>query len=152
MAIYTKFGKQKTIKLFIKKLYSIIDDRRRDCVETYHDSECTILQCNARKLRSFDDIYDCVKTYYPNTTIENLFHILLTIKLKDKNQKRLYLHMSNCSTISRIRLLYYHDIYSCLASYKCKKYDSKYSWIELLDMLGLTTEIEIINYINKIQN
>ena len=49
MAIYTTFGKQKTIREFIRKLYSLPyanDTLGRNCVTTYRDEKCYIIQCH----------------------------------------------------------------------------------------------------------
>lgn len=148
--IYTTFGKQKTIKDFLKLLYS--DNSRSDVVlpvATYYDEECTKTQCVAGRLRSFDDIYDCINTYYPNTTPKQLIHGLLTLNLKDLYNRQLYLHMYNCRTINRIRLYYTVDEVLAYQDYGCSKYESKWSWVELLEMLGIKNHSDIINYVNK---
>lgn len=146
MAIYTKFGKQDTIYKFIRKLYSDISNGEAHALATYSDKGCTILQCQARRLRSFDDLLECVQTYYPHATPEYLMHVLLTIVIKHEG-KHLYLYMSNCTTISRIRVYYYTG--ESYENINCSKYNSKWSWMNLLEMIKLKTTREIREYVKK---
>ncbi|MFA9239457.1 MAG: hypothetical protein ACEQSQ_06150 [Candidatus Paceibacteria bacterium] len=148
MKIYTKFGKQPTIREFIQKLYSIRTDSRADCVETFVDEECRESQCTELKLRSFDDIFDCVNTYYDNVSPKELFYILLTLDIKSSTNKPLSLHMSNCSTIKRIRMLYYYNDISCINNTSCIKHESRWSWIDLFKMLDI--DISQLKYTERI--
>lgn len=149
MNLYVKFGKQETIEKFIEKFYSLIGSQRRDAVETYHDEKCSNKHCDEKRYRSFDDILDLVNTYYPGTSPKDLFHILLTIKLPDINGRILYLHMSNCSTIERIRMLYYYDEKSSYQGRTFNKKKSKYSWLDLLGMLNLESIEAIQAYVKR---
>jgi len=149
MKIYTKFGKQDTVYKFIQKLYSDISFRGAHALPTYYDEACTIIQCMGRKLRSFDDLLDCVQTYYPHITPEYLMHILLTVNLKN-GKTPLYLYMSNCTTINRIRVYYYDK--ENYDNRFCSKYNSKWSWTDLLDMLKLKTDQDIRNYVKEYKN
>src|SRR5882757_5488634 len=99
MSIYTKFGRQKTIRQFIKKFFDNgVGTSSRTNVTTFHDKECNLIQCYPGKYRSFEDIFECIQTYYPSITIQKLMHILLTTTFKYKDNI-LYLHMGSCSTI-----------------------------------------------------
>ena len=151
MKIYTTFGRQKTVRIFLEKLFSSeYNFQRIQNICTYLDPECKIVQCYKDKFRSFDDIYDCVNTYYKNITPKALIHLLLTLNKKTSSGKELYLHMANCSTINKIRMLYYCDQHSCYNSaFTCSKYGSKWSWKELLEMLGIKSIEDIKNYVNK---
>lgn len=151
MKIYTNFGRQKTLREFLIKLFSSESSNYRLNVETYHDEECKSLQCQRNKYRSFDDILDCVNTYYKNITPKCLIHTLLTLNIKNDKGQICCLHIGICSGIKRIRMLYYpyplENTYS--SEIPCEKYNSKYSWIDLLEMLNITTSKELINYIKK---
>lgn len=147
MAIYTKFGKQETVEEFLAKLYSIREGTVTHATETYSDESCSIVQCMSRKLRSFDDIFECVQTYYPDITPKKLIHYLLTLNIKSNTDMPLYLYMRNCSDIKRIRIYYFVGM--DFSHYRCDKLDSKWSWIELLEMLGLKSELDIRNYIQQ---
>lgn len=150
MNIYTKFGKQDTIYKFIQKLYSDISrGSEAHALPTYKDEGCFELQCLGGKYRSFDDLFDCVRTYYPHVTPEYLMHILLTVNIKS-DKRPLYLFMSNCSGIDRIRIYYYYE--EKYTKIDCYKYNSKWSWIELLAMLGLNTINDIKKYVNYYKN
>ncbi len=151
MKIYTKFGKQETVEQFLDLLYDNFEySQEAHTVETYSDEACTIVQCLARKMRSFDDLYDMITTYYEDVTPKDLMHSLLTLKKKDKHGTRLYLYMYHCSTIMRVRCHYDYNLYACIdAPFGCSKYNSKYSWQELLKMLNIETREDLRNYINN---
>ena len=147
MKIYTKFGKQDTIYKFIKKLYSNIESSGAHAQGTYMDEKCTIMQCYSNKLRSFDDLLYCVQTYYPHCTPQYLMHILLTVNIKSIEGKPLYLYVRNCISINRINCYYYYQ--EAYSNIDCLKYNSKWSWRELFNMLELKTTEDIKNYVKK---
>lgn len=149
MKLYVKFGKQETVRLFLEKFFSChqpYDDYVRGTA-TYDDEECTKLHCPEGKLRSFDDIFDLVNTYYDNISVKELIHTLATLDVK-RNGNELFMHTGTCSGIRRIRMLYVPkqtippDMYT-------DKYDSKYSWKELFSMIGITSREKLIEYKTK---
>lgn len=149
MSLYVKFGKQETIEKFLEKFYGIIGSDRRDAVETYFDKECYDIHCQQKRYRSFDDIFELVNTYYPKTDPKTVFHTLLTLDVRDSNKRPVYMHMSNCSTISRIRMLYFYNEDTCYVGRACSKYQSKWSWIDLLEMLNLESLQAIQAYVKR---
>lgn len=151
MSIYVSFEKPENPKEFLKKFYSILYNDRAYCIETYYDKECTNLQCRSEKLRSFDDLFELFTTYYPELTEKDLIEILASTILKSDKNTNLYLHISNCSTISRIRIFYYHDISYCSRDFKCNKYNSKYSWGELFKMISINSQLEYMNYLKNLK-
>lgn len=149
MKLYVTFGKQETVRLFLEKFFSChqpYEDYIRG-TETYYDEKCTKLHCPEGKLRSFDDIFDLVNTYYDNISVKELIHTLATLDVK-RNGNELFMHTGTCGSIRRIRMLYVpkgllpQDISK-------EKYDSKYSWKELFNMIGVTNKKKLIEYKTK---
>ena len=151
MAIYVKFAeenKPKTVREFLHKFFSSYKEQYLRNVKTYSDKECTILQCNSDKYRSFDDIFELVKTYYPTVSIGTIFKILLTLK-PEHNQSTYNLFMMSCSDIKKINCLYvkfkgdkvtnYSDIIQNVS------YDSNYTYKELFDMIGVKNQEDLDN-------
>src|SRR5690606_10676455 len=98
--------------------------------------------------RSFDDLLEVVQTYYKTATAKKLFHELLLVDIKNKKGEQLYFYPTNCSGIKRITMLFYTGP----VSYKLptsNKYDSKYSWIELFEMLNIKSIVEMYEYKEK---
>lgn len=152
MKIYVKFEIPNTVKEFIEKLFTCTKGSSYCCLETYKDEKCTDIQCAAGKYRSFDDILVTVQTYFPECTPKELLHVLLLHKIsinRPNGNTRTYTPMlAACSTMRRIRI--YYDLYPPVYYLSdVEKYNSIYSWQELLSMLGLTTKQEIIDYIKK---
>lgn len=144
--IYTKFGKQKTIKQFITKLYSQSHGYGFSSIETYSDSDCTEIQSYAMRVRSFDDVLECVNTYYKNVTPKRLMYILASMKLvKDGNN--LYLFCFRCTEINKSTFLFYNEAH--WTEKFNQKQKSQYSWEELFDMIGIKNKEDIINYRNN---
>ena len=151
MAIYVKFAeenKPKTVREFLHKFFSSYKEQYLRNVKTYSDKECTILQCNSDKYRSFDDIFELVKTYYPTVSIGTIFKILLTLK-PEHNQSTYNLFMMSCKDIKKINCLYvkfkgdkvtnYSDIIQNVS------YDSNYTYKELFDMIGVKNQEDLDN-------
>jgi len=149
MSIYVNFEIPKTPQDFLLRLYSNVEYNKAHCVATYSDKDCKLIQCYENKLRSFDDLFEIFTTYYPELTEKDLIEILVNGNIKSTTGKQLYLHTSNCSTIMRIRIFYYNDVDECTYYYNCKKYDSKYSWVELFAMIGINSRMELRDYLLK---
>lgn len=148
MKIYVNFEPPATVKEFLKKFFSESNYAHQgfSAVETYFDKECSTIQCEKNKFRSFDDLFDLVNTYY-TVKPEELMHELLTANLKNGNYD-VVLHMGNCSSIERIRMCFYKEL-APGNIFTLEKYNSKWSWGELLNMIGITNKEELIAYIKK---
>ena len=151
MAIYVKFAeesKPKTVREFLNKFFSSYKEQYLRNVETYLDKECTVLQCKANKYRSFDDIFELVKTYYPTVSIGTIFKILLT--LKPKHNDIVYnLFMMSCKDIKKINCLYVKFQGDSVKNYKeiisNTTYDSNYKYEELFNMIGVKNQEDLDN-------
>ena len=151
MAIYVKFAeesKPKTVREFLNKFFSSYKEQYLRNVKTYSNKECTILQCDSDKYRSFDDIFELVKTYYPTVSIGTIFKILLT--LKPKHNDIVYnLFMMSCSDIKKINCLYVKFQGDKVKNYKeiiqNTSYDSNYTYKELFDMIGVKNQEDLDN-------
>lgn len=151
MAIYVKFAeenKPKTVREFLHKFFSSYKDQYLRNVKTYLDKECTILQCNSDKYRSFDDIFELVKTYYPTVSIGTIFKILLT--LKPKHGGTVYnLYMMSCSGIQKINCLYVkmknNNVKDYVYTISQPSYNSNYTYKELFNMIGVKNQTDLDN-------
>jgi hypothetical protein len=134
MALYVKIEKQKTIKQFLTLLFS--STLRRGyltSLSSYTDSDFLKLQCKEGKYRSFDEVFEIITTYYPETTVIELMNELIDLKprcietgvLKD-------LYTMFCSDTSKSVMLY-HNYTSNNVS--VQKGNSKYSWYTLFKMV-----------------
>lgn len=120
-------------------------------IETYRDKECTKVQCKSNKGRSFDDLYYCCKTYFPNVTVKKVFHEVVIYNLNDK-----VFAFLNCSTIMKVKLgIYFHsqltNAFYNIYNHDCetKKYNSIWSWKELYSMLNIHSNDDLTNYRKK---
>lgn len=153
--IYVDFEIPKTPREFLQKLFSIKWGHNYvSTVATYSNKECTITQCYRFRRRSFDDILECTQTYFKKITPKELFKILLTLNIKDINGRDTELYLFNCSSIKRGTMLYSSNIddikFNTMIS--MDKYDSKYSWKELFEMLEITSDIEYKKFISDYKN
>jgi len=100
MSIYVKFKKPKTIKKFIEMFFSGPAGfwGNSFAAATYHDKDCTILQCEAGRYRSPQDLWECVKTYFPSTKLETVVSVLTD---PDFTIQGRYFYPDYCSTIDR---------------------------------------------------
>lgn len=81
--IYCKTPKQPYATEFLRKSFTATRNTiGGKFVETYYDSECTKSQCHVAR-RTFEDLFDIVKTQYPSYTKKNLGKILLNLHKKD---------------------------------------------------------------------
>ncbi len=146
--IYVNFEIPAIIREFLLKFFS--HGIFRGAVETFNDKECTIQQCRANKYRSFDDMFDVIKTYFPNTTEKEFLNELITLSITTghKAPQILYPQLYACSTMRRIRITYVTAQQYSLP-FQSPKYDSKYSWKELLTMLNINNATGFREYIEK---
>lgn len=151
--IYLNFKENeqpKTINDVLRKLYSG-GKNRPISIETYKDKECTIIQCDLGKRRSFDAVCSIVKTYIPITNDIEIFKEFLRLPLYRNNNKFIPL-LWNCFLIRKNVLDYFPNpkLYSLNIYNKIKrlnKMDSKYSWGELLKLADLNTFAKFSKYI-----
>lgn len=74
MKLYVNIQKEKNERIvtFLKRCYA-----KAHCgwehkfTETYNNKECSLLQCDKRR-RSFDDLLNVVKTYYPKVSDKHI--------------------------------------------------------------------------------
>lgn len=175
--------KPKTIKKFLNLLFRNDADAPLEATNTkgiyaaipfitYSDKECKIVQTYNNKMRSYDDLYCLIKTYYPLATIKSVFLHLLKynggFKIIGGNMHVVYPSFSSCGTMQRVRLTYGYcylgpidnkfeiinikyytnSILSLNAIKSAYTYYSAYSWKELLEISGITTQ-EQLNEIQK---
>lgn len=154
MALYVKFAQEKkprTVKLFLKQFYaSKKDPYIAYAGVTYIDPECKKRHCD-RSYRSFDDLLDMVRTYYPSTTPKRLMHHLLTIKIpiQGKPNEFYTYHLATCGGMGRIRYIPYYQHYWDSNQIERRMANSVFTWKELLAKLGITNEKEYREYIEK---
>ncbi len=138
--IYVKFKRPRSVREFLIQLYSRDSNSPLpSCVTTYHNKECTNVQCS-KNWRSYDDIYALIHTYYPSITHKQLIHNLLvfswekTIYKGGKEEKTIHMfpHFGYCGGMSRLRWMpfNYASIY-----YFCTT--KTYSWQELFAKLNV---------------
>lgn len=117
--------------------------------KTFSDKACRNVQCYEDRYRSFDDIYACCRTYFPNVTPKKVMHELLMVEFPDCPVGRtVYIKLSVCGGMQRIRVWYTHN--PLMEAIPETKYNSMWNWFELLSMLGISPNMESINaYITK---
>ncbi len=94
--IYVKKHKKKGEKVedFFNRLYN----DSYGSIETFHNYECNITQCNIGKNRSFSDIHKLIKTYYPKITHKKLIKIIYDYCITNGNT------LIYCDNINKIVL------------------------------------------------
>lgn len=153
MNIYLKKFKDKdpeSIHELLVALFSYAEsqDRLTSCT-TYKDKACTTVQTPCNRFRSFDEVEMIVQTYFPEVTDPSVvMKELLGLNLYNGGTK-LYFSMGLCSTINRIRILYY--IHKTPLINK-DKYLSKYSWVDLMERLNLKNIDEIYALSEELRN
>lgn len=152
--IYVKFSPPKTIKEFLEEFYDAINSWNLISVATYKDKECTELQCAAGRSRSFDDMYELITTYYPETTRKDLVHELLTFRITRPNGY-FYFANSYCYEIKRPVIGYYFQFIKfgplSIEGYggylSTGKQKAEHSWKELFAMVDIKTKKQLFEYI-----
>lgn len=140
--IYTKTGRSKNVSDFISNLFNSKTAGFYRAETTYKDKKHTKIQCDPNKYRTFQDVYDSVKTYYPNVTVKKVFSEILKLKKENHNPHLLY-----CSHIKKQTMCYngfgVNYEYATTCSYDEKQ---KYKWKDLLAMLNIKNDVELQNY------
>lgn len=127
--------KPKKIRDFIRLFYNSNPDYKVTATTTYFDKECTLQHCEKLKLRSFDDLYCLIKTYYPRVTVSLVFYVLITTKMCIGDIK-IYPALNVCTTMNRIRITFSKS-YFYISNTNCIMRNSAYTWGSLLKMIGI---------------
>lgn len=133
--IYVNFEIPKTVEEFLTKFFSnskTYNDYLTN-VETFSDPECTTIQCHSGKYRSFEEVLECVNTYYDELKPKDLMLILDSLVLKHPNGTKRMLYTLFCETICKPVMLFAHDYKTICDS--DKKGIAKHSWEELFNMI-----------------
>ena len=70
-----------SLRDLIRSLYTNQSGSKRDYARpTYHDKDCTRLECSAFR-RSFEDLLTLARTYFPDTTKKELMLVLVDLDL-----------------------------------------------------------------------
>ena len=142
MKIYVSFRRPRTVKEFLIMFYqlnsaSFVDGSGR-AVQTYRDKNCKVIQCGLGRLRSPQDIYDCVRTYFPNVRLDTVFSTLLKLKTKDGR----FIYPSYCWDIRRPV-----TSWGTYKNHDMPQYNGAYGWKTILNALGINNKIEYHKYI-----
>lgn len=151
MNLYVKFEPPATVNEFLVKFFSVLspyDTNIMNGQPTFFDKGCTKFQCHSNRMRSFDDLYYLVSTYYPEISSKDLMHEILVADICKENGQKLFPHLHSCSSMRRIRIIHFKN-FCIIPINNVLQYNSKYSWIELLEMLGISSNAEVEEYANK---
>jgi hypothetical protein len=112
---------------------------------TYLDAEFKYEHCRDLKLRSFNDVYDVVNTYFPGTSPAEVFKaVLLSVPKKRDSAGYWGIQLTYCGTMERIRIVHIGNFNNCLINDHKTKNGHPFSWFELLKEAGFTSKIEAI--------
>lgn len=154
--IYVNFKKPKTIKKFIELFFIKVPYHNAlKSSTTYSDENCTIIQCNRYKYRSFDDFYKIIKTYYPSYTKKKLMIKLLKTNIIYKNITYKFFPV-RCYDIDNMTFLYMAKNKSELKEWykenisKCwsEHSNATKSWKELFELAGVYNAEDYGKYIH----
>ena len=150
--LYVKFAekeKPKTIREFLVKFYSTKYSNFLKAELTYLDKKCTRLQHEYPRYRSFDDLADLIRTYFPNATDKRVMVFLMKTKILLSNGVVSEPHLGICGGMQRIRFIPYHGYTPLPEYFDLKPAQSKYSWKDLFEMIGVHNENEFKEYIKN---
>ena len=102
MGIYLKNYKKKrglSVASFLEELFH----KKYGFPTTYHDKECTKIQCSRGKNRSIDDVMCLIKTYYPSKTYKHIFEQfrIYLEKVNDVNDDKYLNALILCNDIEK---------------------------------------------------
>jgi len=148
MAIYLKIEKPNSVEELLLKLFlSELNSTYNTGSNTYTDIECTQIQCEAGKWRSFDDIYEIVNTYFPNTDEKTVIHEILVLPMKTTKGKELFPYFNYCNKINMCTMMFYYTYHACETTFSTKTGEGKYAWGTLFELLGITNAEQLKDYI-----
>ena len=142
--IYVQFKKPKTVRAFLKSFF-LGGNTMYYSVITYEDKECKRQQCGPNRMRSFDDIFDCVKTYFPAVSEKRVLHELLTAGYSNGGHP-LEVALTTCSTMNKIRVVYYPGVPKCHFEHS-RMVNSRYNWKQLLGLLEIKNQQDLEKYV-----
>jgi len=102
MAIYVEFEKPDTVEEFVSRFFNVnnLPDSSgwsdSFAVRTYKNKDCTIIQSDAGKYRSPQDLFECVTTYLPEASLKEVLSAVKNLRPDSR-----YPHFGYCSTIRR---------------------------------------------------
>jgi len=150
--LYVKFAQEKrprTVKMFLKQFYTNrVDPYIAIGHTTYHDHECTRRHCSL-SYRSFDDLYDMVRTYYPSIRKKKMIHYLLTTNIPIGDGRRSKPHLGICGGMGRIRFIPYREMNVDHNHLNRRMPNSTHTWMELLNLLGIKNSKELEEYVEN---
>jgi hypothetical protein len=109
--IYFKCTLPTSIIDLLEQLFSYVTTNGEQMrnIQTYIDKECTVWQCNSGKMRSYEDIAECVITYFPNATRKEIIHAILAANIVT-DEVKLKPYFIQCSDIERINIVWYKKL------------------------------------------
>ena len=110
-------------------------------LETYYDKDCIDRHCDNGRLRSFDDVYIVLRTYFPYITVLEVFDIIMRSGITVNGQKQLP-SFASCGAMARIRITYNAWWSKLSKAHLESQYDSKYSWADLIEMKWGVRQLE----------
>lgn len=168
MNIYIKNPNTSSLIEFIKSMIN----KRYACIEnTYHDEECTNLQCGMGTNRSTGDLFDLAKTYFPKLKIHEFYLTFLRVRIirtynpstDDEKIKYFLPYIMYCDDI--YKFVHYFTNYrgendisdsyiqakDALTVYNDEEYrdESKYIPIEILNDSGINSTSDWKKYVKK---
>ncbi len=136
--IYLKLkSKPKRLNTLFRHLFNHCRHGFFGSVETFRDEDCTILQCNSGRFRSFDDVYDIAKTYFPETTEKKVMKALLKLNLPYEGEK-VKIYIANCHDIKKPTIAFSGRGGTYIRTSDSAMSKSIYKWSELLALVGKT--------------
>lgn len=116
--------------------------------KTYSDQKFLYPQCEETKMRSFNDLYDIARTYFPEVTPKEVFETLIALPIKVKVQ------LGFCSTMRRIRFVYLGmENRSSAVNYEEESTSGyPFSWQILGKELGMDTHAKLQEYIQNVRD
>ncbi len=145
MAIYIKGKKPRSLRELLKNFFSCVKNSYVTNTHTYNDEEYQSLQCGSGKFRSFENVLECAQTYFPTTDRKKLLKTLLNLKIVNLSGQKCDLYMMSCSAIKRINMFYAPYTISCNTTKSYSKYDSEFSWKDLLKEIDIKTQKDLNN-------
>lgn len=148
--LYIKFEKPRTVLEFLKIFYCIKPSSNiMKAVPTYYDRECTKVQCN-KYWRGFDDMFILIKTYYPTISKQKFLKILLKYYVIH-NKKYYSMNFGICYGAGICRMMPYQPVLANSNINTIIPKNSKYSWVQLFNLIGIKDNKELFKIQKKQQ-
>jgi hypothetical protein len=142
MQIYVSFKRPRTVQEFIKQFFSGPRGMWGGCsVSTYYDKSCTSLHCSVGRARSWQDLYDCVKTYFPSVTQKKVLSEFLKFKMPG-----MYFRPYHCGTIKRPVISFNTQPVVGLIVPTPAWAENGIGWRQILSLRNINTAVEMYDY------